>query len=117
MIEVFNKLDIEKIKNDRLKEYLYMSFDRLPSEYNYPEDGYFIVLENFEEIQSEVINLTIGTLNGFDNGLYSSINMVEMQNGIIEILIFIDNDINVSFIMLESILNKHFLDSLRDYII
>lgn len=117
MIEILNKSDIEKIKNVKLKKYVCKSFDRLPNTYNYPADGYFIVIESLEEIKSDFINLSIGILNGFDTGLYSDINMVEIEEGVVEILVFIDNDVNVSFLMLESILDEFCIEELKSYII
>ncbi len=43
--------------------------------------------------------------------------MVEIKDGIIEVLVFLDNDVNVSFIMLENILDLEIMQKLQEYII
>lgn len=117
MIEILNKKDIEKVKDEKIKNYLYQSFDRLPHDFIYPKYGYFIIIENLQEIKNNSIDLSIATLNSFDDGLYSDINMVEIIDGIVEILVFIDNDVSVSLIMLEDVLDKSIIYELNAFII
>lgn len=117
MIEILSKSDVNKVDDEKLKSYLYKSFDRLPTDFNYPNDGYFVIVENQNEIKTKSINLSIARINGFEAGLYEDINMVEIDEEIIEILVFIDNDINVSFIMYEGILDEGIKERIHNYII
>jgi hypothetical protein len=43
--------------------------------------------------------------------------MVEIKDGIIEVLVFLDNDVNVSFVMNEGILQESVKDRLLEYVI
>ena len=105
MIEILNENDILKIKNKELKEYLYKSFRRLPKDFLYPDYGFFVVIDSFDEINKNTIILSDYKLNGFNAGMVDRINMVEFDGEIVEILVFIDTDVNVSFVMFKSILD------------
>lgn len=117
MIEILNKSDINKVQNEKLKNHLYKSFERLTKEFDYPNDGYFVVIENQDEIKSTPITLSTCQLNSLDTGLYADINMVEIEDGVIEILVFIDNDVNVAFVILEDMLDEIIKEKLQEYII
>jgi hypothetical protein len=117
MIEILNKTDINKIQNEKLKNHLYKSFERLTKEFDYPNDGYFVVIENQNEIKSTPITLSTYKLNSLDEDLYDDINMVEIEDGVMEILVFIDNDVNVAFVMLEDILDEEIKEKLQEYVI
>ena len=54
MIELFNKTDITKINNKEIQDYLNYSFNRLPSHYEYPQYGYFTVIENYNELENKI---------------------------------------------------------------
>ena len=117
MLEILNQLDINKILDEKLKNHLYKSFDRLTKEFDYPNDGYFVVIENQNELKINPINLSTCKLNSLDTGLYNDINMVEIDDEIIEILVFIDNDVNVAFVILENILDDEIKERLQEFII
>lgn len=117
MIEILNKIDVEKIKDEKLREYLEYSFNRLPSDFQYPDLGYFLIIENFNELIANSIDLSYFSVAGLNNGLYDEINMVEIRDEIIEILVFMDNDVSVSFILSMNILPKIYKDELRKYVI
>lgn len=117
MIEILKLSDINKIQDEKLKNHLYKSFDRLTKEFDYPNDGYFVIVENQSEIKSIPITLSTCQLNSLDTGLYDDINMVEIEDGVIEILVFIDNDINVAFVMLENILDDEIKEKLQEFVI
>lgn len=117
MIEILNKEDINKVQDEKLKNHLYKSFDRLTKEFDYPNDGYFVIVENLNEIKSIPISLSTCQLNSLDTGLYDEINMVEIEDEVVEILVFIDNDVNVAFVILESILDIEVKAKLQEYII
>lgn len=117
MIEILNKTDINKIQNEKLKNHLYKSFERLTKEFDYPNDGYFVIVENQSEIKSTPITLSTCQLNCFDTGLYDDINMVEIEDGVVEILVFIDNDVNVAFVVLEDMLDVEIKEKLQEYIL
>lgn len=117
MIEILNTTDINKVQNEKLKNHLYKSFDRLTKEFDYPNDGYFVIVENQDEIKSTPITLSTCQLNSLDTGLYDDINMVEIEDRVMEILVFIDNDVNVAFVILEDMLDEEIKEKLQEYII
>lgn len=91
MIEILNINDMKRVKDDKLKNYLY-SFNRIPDEFEYPQLGYFIQLGSIK-------------LKGINNGFYDDINMLEVKDEIMEILVFVDNDISISLILSINILD------------
>lgn len=117
MIEILNKSDTTKVKDQELKDYLDYSFKRLPENFDYPNDGYFVIIENQSEIKSTPITLSTCQLNSLDTGLYDDINMVEIEDGVIEILVFIDNDVNVAFVILEDMLDEDIKQKLQEFVI
>ena len=117
MIEILNKIDVEKIKDENVREYLEYSFNRLPSDFQYPDFGYFVIVENFNELIVKSIELYCYSISGLNNGLYDDINLVEIRNEIIEILVFVDNDISVSLILPMNILPLKYKDKLKEYVI
>ena len=105
MIEILNKSDINKVKDQELKDYLDYSFKRLPENFDYPNDGYFVIIETFKELIGECINLTNTQIPSLNTGLYDEINMVEIKDEIIEVIVFLDNDVSVSLILKTNILS------------
>ena len=117
MIEILNKSDINKVGDISLKEYLQYSFRRLPLDYIYPTFGYFVVIESLEELINRDIKLSVKTIPSLTNGLYDNINMVELHNDIMEVVVFIDNDMCVSFIVPINILDENNKLKLHEYIL
>ncbi|MGB5792456.1 hypothetical protein [Poseidonibacter sp.] len=108
---------LNNIQDNKLKQYLIKSLNELPQDFDYPNDGYFVIIENQDEIKSKPIKLSNCTLNSLDEDLYDDINMVEIKDGIIEVLVFLDSDVNVSFVMGEEILEEGVKDRLMEFII
>lgn len=117
MIEILSKTDINKVMDIKLRDYLVYSFNRLPEDYIYPEYGYFIIIEDFKELNSHKIELSNYTINSIQDGMFEDINIVEINGEIIEILVFVDNEISVSFIMYENIIDKETREKLEEYLI
>ena len=117
MIEILNKSDINKVTDTTMQEYLKSGFGRLPKEYLYPDYGYFIVVEDFKELIGEDIQLFNTTIPSLYTGLYDSINMVELNDEMMEILIFLDNDISVSFIVPVEMIDEVYMVQLLEYVV
>ena len=115
MIEILNINDMKRVKDDKLKNYLTYSFNRIPDEFDYPELGYFTIIEDIKELKSDFIQLDSIKLKGINNGLYDDINMVEVKDEIMEILVFVDNDISVSLILPIEILEDMHKERLLTY--
>ena len=43
--------------------------------------------------------------------------MVEIEDGVVEILVFIDNDVNVAFVILENILDEDIKQKMHEFVI
>lgn len=114
MIEILSKNDINKVEDGKLKEYLIYSFNRLPQNFNYPEYGFFVVIETIDELL-EGFKLSKYSITGLDSGLCDEINMVEVKDKIIEILVFVDNDINISLVLSIDILDEIHKEELFHY--
>lgn len=115
MIELLSKSDVSLIANSALKEYAIYSFDRLPSDYIYPDYGYFIIIEHFEELLLNPLPFTKCKLPSITDGLFDYIELVEQKCGILEIVILVDNDFGVSLILKLKIIPNEILDKLLEY--
>ncbi len=115
MIELLNKGDVSLIKNPALKEYAIYSFDRLPSDFVYPNYGYFIIIEHFDELLKNPLPFTKCQLPSFNDGLLNYMELVELKEGILEVLILVDNDFGVSLILESKIVPTESLDKLLQY--
>lgn len=115
MIELLSKSDVNLIANPALKEYALFSFERLPSDYIYPDYGYFIVIENFEELLLNPLPFSKCKLPSINDGIFDYIELVEQKEGILEVVILVDNDFGVSLILESKILPQVILDKLLEY--
>ena len=115
MIELLSKSDVNLIANPALKEYALYSFERLPSDYIYPDYGYFIVIEYFEELLQNPLPFSKCKLPSINDGLFDYIELVEQKEGILEIVILVDNDFGVSLILESKIIPKATLSKLLEY--
>jgi len=115
MIELLNKGDVSLIKNPALKEYAIYSFDRLPSDFVYPEYGYFIIIEHFDELLKSPLLFSKCQLPSFNDGLFEHIELIEQKGDVLEIVILVDNDFGVSLILESKIVPKEILNKLRQY--
>lgn len=117
MIEVLSKNDVSNISNEKSRDFLISCFDRLPKEFFYPKDGYFILVEDFNELLFESIKIGNVVLPSFENGLYEYISMVEVENDYMEILLLLDNDFGVSLILLKNTIPNTHNEELKKFII
>ena len=115
MIELLAKRDVSLIANPALKEYTLFSFKRLPSDYIYPDYGYFIVFEHFEELLQNPLPFSKCKLPSINDGLFDYVELVEQKEGILEVVILVDNDFGVSLILESKIIPKEILDKLLQY--
>ena len=115
MIEILSKSKVREIEDQEIRDYLEYSFSRLPSDYLYPDYGYFVVIESFDELDRDEISLSFCTLPSFNKGLLDLINMVEVKETLIEIIILVDSDINVSFIVKMDEVPQNYLDEMLLY--
>lgn len=115
MIEILNKSQVKNIEDEELRAYLEYSFSRLPRDYKYPDYGYFVIVESFNELLEDFIKLSKFTLPSFKNDLFESINMVEINENIAEILVLVDNDINISFIIKKELIPQNYLEQILLY--
>lgn len=113
MIEILNIDDINKICDPNIKKYLEYSFDRLPDDYIYPDYGYFIVLDNIEELFSDTnLDLSFGSIKGLNDGLIDCFELMEEKYDVVELVFILDNDFGLSFIIKKDIFNDSSLKSL-----
>ncbi len=115
MLEILNKSDMAKVEDKNIKEYLEYSFNRLPNDFVYGVYGYFVVVENSDELKSETINLSKYILKGLYSGMLDSINMIEIKDDVLEILVFVDNDVNISFVVPVNFFDEIILNKLKNF--
>ncbi|NBK99631.1 MAG: hypothetical protein EOM50_16770 [Erysipelotrichia bacterium] len=115
MIELLNQGDVSQIMNPALKEYATYSFERLPSDFIYPDYGYFVIIEHFDELLQNPLPFSKCKLPSFNEGLLDYIELVEQKKDVLEVVILADNDFGVSLILESKIVPKEILDKLLHY--
>ena len=105
MIEILNKSDIVKVSNKEFVDYLQYSFNRLPSDFEYPSFGYFVIIESFDELENN-IQLKNHKLPPITNSDFFELyyELYEIRDNILEIVLLLDNDFGISLIMDKNII-------------
>ena len=117
MIEILSKDNYPPITNQSFQNYLHYSLNRLPKEYLYPEFGYFVIVEDFSELE---------TTNTFNNIQMPSLRddifferyleLVELKDDVIEIVVLLDADWGISIIMEKAIIPLDILEKLLPFV-
>lgn len=104
MIHIKSIQDIKLVKNDVIKRGLENEFNRLPNDFKYPEYGYFIVIENLDELLED-ISLRNNNSDILYQLLIESIEMIEKFDGYFQIVCILDNDFGVSLFVDDKIIS------------
>lgn len=115
MIEILDKKDIHKVHDKELKDYLIYSLNRLPDDFEYPEHGSFIIIENIDELKRNPIKFKTCELQSIENGLLDSIEIVEIKDNVIEIVFIIHNDFAVSLICNKELFSTYDIEKMLEY--
>lgn len=99
MIEILSKADVEKISDPVLRAGVLQEFERLPDDYVYPEYGYFIVVEDRDDLESVENIISKYTTRS----LQECVEMVEEFNGYVQIVLVLEADFGLSLFMDESL--------------
>lgn len=109
MIPIYSIEDIKIVKDEILKEGLLKEFDRLPDDYEYPDFGYFIVIESIEELKHP-IPLKYCDLEFTPENLEECIEMVEEFEGYSQIVCVLYTDFGVSLFVSDEVTNNFQLE-------
>lgn len=122
IIEILQESDKDRVEDVNLKSYLEYSLNRLPMDFDYynntAENGYFVVVTELEDLIENCIKIGTYTVNSYEDELFwESVELIEKSSsGVYEILVHIDTDITISFIVLESILSEEMKARINEYI-
>ena len=95
MIEILSKDDLCQITDPTLLAGVNKEFERLPADYQYPEYGYFIVIEKIEEWNDPVeLNAFISQYTA--RSLDECVELVEEFEGYSQVLLILHADFGVS---------------------
>ena len=100
MIHIHSQEDIKLVKSEVIQEGLRKEFKRLPSDFKYPEYGYFIVIESADELKRPIA-LKHGDLEFTPDNLDNCIEMVEEFEGYAQIVCVLYEDFGVSLFILK----------------
>ena len=95
MIEILSRDDVEKISDPVLRAGVLKEFDRLPDDYQYPEYGYFIVIEGLDDIPALVQIISKYTARS----LHDCVEMVEEFNGYVQVVLVLEADFGMSLFL------------------
>ena len=103
MIQIRSKDDVSKISHPVLVAGVNKEFDRLPDDYLYPEYGYFIVIEELEELTNPVeLNAIISQYTA--RSLEECLELIEESTGYYQVLLILHADFGLSlFVSAETI--------------
>jgi hypothetical protein len=104
MIEILQRDDYSQVQDEKLKSYLTYSFQRLPKDFQYPEYGYFVIIEDIKEIEKP-LTLTTYIISPLQIEFFEYVELVEEKDGVVEIVLLLDNDFGVSLMIRRDILD------------
>ena len=122
ILEILQESDIDRVEDVDLKSYLEYSLNRLPMDFEYfsntAENGYFVVVTELEDLINTSITIGMHTLYSIETELFwESVELIEKSDsGVYEILVHVDTDITISFILLESILSEEIKEKIQEFI-
>ena len=95
MIQILSKDDLSKVNDPVIVAGLNKEFDRLPDNYEYPEYGYFLVIERLEELTNPVeLNSIISQHT--THSLEDCLELIEESTGYYQVLLILHADFGVS---------------------
>ena len=107
MIEILSKADVAMISDSVLRAGVLKEFDRLPDDYEYPQYGYFIVIESRDNIPALEQIISQYTARS----LHDSVEMVEAFDGYVQVVLVLEADFGVSLFLKAEVMS---LDQLKE---
>ena len=102
MIHMHSKKDIHLVQDKILQDGLKKEFERLPDDFQYPEYGYFIVIESFEELQHPIPLEHYG-LSHVPQPLSDYVEMIERFDGYCQIVCLVEADFGISLFVSDEV--------------
>ena len=97
MIEVMYPRDIEKINNSEVASYLHKRFQEIDHTLHPQTEGYFLYVEEFSSLYKKNIQHYC-VLPSIDEGLFDSVEKVDIQGLIVEVSLLFNNEFMMSLI-------------------
>ena len=95
MIHIHSSKDIELVEDLIIRAGLQKEFERLPDDFQYPEYGYFIVIESLEELHHPIPLEHYG-LSHVPQPLSDYVEMIERFDGYCQIVCLVEADFGIS---------------------
>jgi len=95
MIEILCKDDVNKVSDPVLVAGLNKEFDRLPDDYLYPEYGYFVVIEELEELTNPIELIAIISQHTA-RSLQDCLEVIEEFEGYFQVVMILNIDYGIS---------------------
>ena len=118
MLEIYSKSDIEKIVDNELKEYLEYAFARFEEGYVYPQSGYYIVIQEYQELlqplKLEHYAYKLPAIT--DERFFTAyLEVMEIKEEVVDLLLLCNNEYGLNLIMKKEILPQGVLKRLEAY--
>ena len=97
MVEVMYPRDIEKINDPEVASYLHKRFQEIDHALHPQTEGYFLYVEDFTSLYKKNIQHYF-VLPSISEGLFDSVENVEVGNGVVEVSLLFNNEFMMSLI-------------------
>lgn len=117
MLEILAWEDIEKVKDTAVKQYLYDTKERAEKDqapWNFKEWGYWVVIKTREELEKDLTG-SMFSLPSIKTGLLNNLVLYEQKYGVNELVVMLDNDFGICFIIKDEYLNTFELEALKTF--
>ena len=118
MVEIYEFSDILKVKDKSVKEYLEYAFARFEEGYVYPQLGYYIVIQEYEELlqplKLEHYAYKLPAIT--DERFFTAyLEVMEIKEEVVDLLLLCNNEYGLNLVMKKEILPQGVLKRLSAY--
>jgi len=111
MIQILSKDDVSKVSDPVLVAGVSKEFERLPDDYKYPDYGYFIVIEELEELTNPVeLNAIISQHTA--RSLEDYLELIEEHECYCQVLLILHADFGISLFVSDKLISIEQLEVL-----
>lgn len=117
MIEILAWSDIDSIKDENIKKYMFLTKERATKQqkpWDFKNWGYWVIIDNWDELQKP-LNGTHFTLPSLSQGLLNHLEIFEEKFEVCEMVYLLNNDFGISLVIEDKLIPSNYKNILRNY--